>query len=288
MEQNKNQQQEQEMKIEYIEQSSLPAIIKAEIDMQIATAKQFPRSISTFRKKSLELASTTEDIAQSCVYNLPRKQWNEQKGQFENKVIEGPSVRLAEICVNNWGNVRSSARVISNDGRVLVAQGVCHDLETNTAVSIEVRRRITNKSGKTFSEDMQVVTGNAACAIAFRNAVFKIIPAALIEDIYEEVKVVARGNAATLEKRRNKALKYFNDRDVTNERIFDVLNVKGVEEIDLDKLQILSGMKTAFTNQESTIEELFPTPEEKNKKQSQAALDETERLMKEAGTKKGK
>lgn len=228
--------------------ASLSLILKAEIDMQISTAKAFPRSIKSFMEKAKSIATVNEDVAASCAYALPRG----------NKTLEGPSIRLAEIVISAYGNIRSGARVIKNDGRTITAQGVCHDLETNNCVTVEVMRKITNKQGVPFSEDMQVVAGNAACAIAFRNAVFKVVPTALCVDIYDAAKECAKGTLETLPKRREKALNYFRGLKVKDEQICEVLQIQSVEDIDLEKLSVLSGMKTALTNNESTLDELFP------------------------------
>lgn len=245
--------------------STLSTILKAEIDVQIATAKQFPRSLTQFLKKAESVATITQEVAESCAYALPRKVKNEKTGAWEKKVLQGPSVRLAEIVCSSYGNIRSAARIISNDGRTITAQGVCHDLETNNFISVEVKRKITNKDGKTYSEDMQVVTGNAACAIAFRNAVFKVIPAALIQDIYAKVLEVGKGTAETLVKRRDKALTFFRGKGVTDEQICESLEVAEVTDIDLEKLSILSGMKASIVNEEFTVAELFPAPDTKEK-----------------------
>lgn len=233
--------------INIVAHDALSLITKAEIDTQIATAKAFPRSLKMFHDRALSMATLTEDIAASCSYSLPRG----------GKTLEGPSVRLAEIVVSSFGNIRSGARVIANDGKTITAQGICHDLETNNSVTVEIKRRITDKNGKTFNEDMQTVTGNAACAIAFRNAVFKVVPAALCQDIYDKAKEVARGTAETLVKRRDKAIDYFNSIGVKNEQIISVLEIKKIEDIDLDKLSILTGMKAAIKNGEATVTSLF-------------------------------
>lgn len=235
--------------IEDNKNTALYLLTKAEIDVQISTAKAFPRSIKMFMDKAKSLATITEDIAASCSYALPRA----------GKSIEGPSVRLAEIVVAAYGNVRAGARVIANDGKTITAQGTCHDLENNVAAQVEVKRRITDKYGKTFNEDMQVVAGNAACAIAYRNAVYKVIPAALINDVYELSKEVARGTAETLLARRNKAIEYFKGLGVTDKQICDVLEIKKIEDIDLDKLQTLTGMRAAIKNGESNVKDLFET-----------------------------
>lgn len=258
----------QELQVEIIpSEAALSLITKAEIDMQISTAKAFPRSIKTFLEKAESIATVSEEVAASCNYALPRG----------GKTLEGPTVRLAEIVCSSYGNIRSGARVIANDGKTITAQGICHDLETNNCVTVEVKRRITDKMGRTFNEDMQTVTGNAACAIAFRNAVFKVIPSALISEIYDKTKEVARGTAETLPERRDKAVKYFKDMGVTEKQILEVLELKKIEDIDLDKLSILRGMVTLLKNGESTVKELFE-PEHVKEDAKKAATDKVKDL----------
>lgn len=249
-----------------VSESALSLITKAEIDVQISTAKAFPRSMKVFIDRAMSLATITQDVAAQCSYSLPRG----------GKPLEGPSVRLAEIVCSTYGNIRSGARVIANDGKTITAQGICHDLETNNCVTVEVKRRITDKQGRPFSEDMQVVTGNAACAIAFRNAVFKVIPSALVSEVYDRAKEVARGTAETLVARRDKAISYFKGLGVTEKQICDVLEVLKIEDIDLDKLATLTGFKTAIKNQESTVKEIFnpdkPVKETKEREKERVQL----------------
>lgn len=258
-------------------EASMSVQLKAEIDTQIATAKAFPRSITHFMARALSIATVNEEVAQSCAYAL-------QRG---DKVLEGPSVRLAEIVCSQYMNMRAGMRVIHNDGKTITAQGICHDLETNVCITLEVKRSILQheweddptrkgkrrKTGRmqTMTEDMQVVTGNAACAIAFRNVVFKVVPAALVADIYDKVKEVAKGTAETLPARRKKALDYLYNLKVTDERICSALNIKAVEDIDLEKLAVLRGMCTLVKNGESTIDEVFPVSEPPKSKADKAA-----------------
>lgn len=243
---------------------AITLITKAEIDIQISTAHAFPRSLSKFMRDVMSMATVSADVAESCIYALPRG----------NKHVEGPSVRLAEMVAASYGNLRTGARVVYNDGKHVTAQGIVHDLEKNIMHTEEVKRSILQhewkngvKTGKmvTMNEDMQTVTGRAACAIAYRNAIFKVVPAALINDILEKVREIAKGTAETLVARRTNAMTYFKELGVKEQQIFDVLEVKGLEDIDLDKLVILRGMKTAIKNGEATIEGLFPKPDAKSK-----------------------
>jgi len=269
------------------DEAALSLVLKAEIDTQIATAKAFPRSIKAFMDRTMSIATINEDVAQSCAYALPRG----------NKTLEGPSVRLAEIVVGSYGNIRAGMRVIHNDGKTITAQGICHDLETNTCITLEVKRSILQnvyeggkKTGRmqTMTEDMQVVTGNAACAIAFRNAVFKVVPSALVADIYEKVKEVAKGTAETLPTRRKKALDYLHSLGVKDDQICRALGLKAIEDIDLEKLSVLRGMCTLIKNQEGTVAELFPdkkTPKEKADKATTATEDAIKKAQEKANGK---
>jgi hypothetical protein len=257
--------EEQQQSIEIISQDSLSLITKAEIDVQISTAKAFPRSIKNFMDRALSIATINEAVAASCGYAVPRS----------GTTITGKSVRLAEIVCSTYGNIRSGSRIISNDGQFVTAQGICHDLETNNCRTVEVRRKITDKNGKTFSADMQILTANAAGSIAYRNAVFSVIPSALVDDIYEKTKEVAKGTLATLPARRGKAVEYFKSLGVKEQQICDALEVKRIEDIDLERLFILTGMKSAILNNEATVKSLF----EKEKPEEKKMSEELERVL---------
>ncbi len=227
----------------------LEALNRSEVDMQIATAKAYPRDV----KKSLErikaMAKADEETANGCFYHLSR-------GGDE---INGVSVRMAEIIASCWGNLRVQSRIIGNDGRTITAQGVCHDLESNLAVSVEVKRKITGKNGQTFSEDMQVVTGNAACAIAFRNAVLKVVPKAITQGVINEVQEEAKKNI-DLAKNRQQCVVYFVSLGVAETQLFEFLGINTMEEITADMIMNLRGIATAIKEGTTTVQETFVKP----------------------------
>ena len=227
--------------------TALYMLTKAEIDSKVATAKAFPRSVAKCLEKAMSMVMLSEDIAASCSYSVPRSGGN----------IEGKSIRLAEIIAANYQNVQYGSRVISNDGKVVVSQGICVDLENNVTSTVEISRKITDKYGKTFSQDMQTVTGNAASAIARRNAIFSVIPSALTDSIYEKAKEIARGSAETLVARRDKAVGFFISIGVTEKQLLAVLEIQKLGDIDLDKLATLTGYKAAIKNGETTAKEIF-------------------------------
>lgn len=239
------------MELELLQSGALSELNRSEIDIQIATAKQYPRDLKRVLGNIRALATMDEETAEDCFYALKRGYGNDAS------LIEGLSVRLAEIFASSWGNLRVQTRIIGNDGKTITAQGICHDLETNVAVCTEVKRRITNKQGQTFSEDMQVVTGNAASSIAFRNAIFKVIPKAYTKKVIEEIKQVALGEANNHELKRQSTIKWFQSLDVTLDEILQYIEADCIESIDAEKLLTLRATATAIKEGTTTIAETF-------------------------------
>jgi hypothetical protein len=233
-------------------------VLSPENSQAIAMAERKPRSISTFIKECVTLVTMDEETAADCLYALPRKEKDEKTGRVMQKIIEGPSARLAEIINYNWGNCRAEGRITDDRGEFVTAQGTWIDLEKNSGVRTETRRRITTKRGDRYSADMIMQTGNAAISIARRNAILAGIPKVFWSKIYEAARHVVKGDARTLASRRSDALDYMQKIGVTADMVLAALGVESVEEIDLDKLATLRAMATAIKEGETTIEEAFP------------------------------
>ena len=232
--------------------SALEAQARAEIDRQIATAKAYPRSLKKFMQRAKDMVLNDVQTAEESIYMLERS----------GKCIEGPSVRLAEIILHAWGNVRCEARIIADDGKYLVAQGVAIDLENNVAVSVEVRRRITDRRGNRYSDDMIGVTANAACAIAYRNAGLKLVPRVYTNQIYQAAKELITGGSEPLDVRREKMLKHFQRFGINQDQILAKLNVESVDQIGMDEIVKLLGISNAIRDGDSSIDEEFPTKQQ--------------------------
>ena len=233
-----------------VESSALERITRSEIDVQIATAHRFPRSIARFKQEALSMATLDEETAAACFYVVPRA----------GKNIEGPSIRLAEIVAGCWGNLRAETRVIDEDDHFVTAQAMCIDLERNVAIRTEVQRRITDKFGHKFKDDMIVTTANAASSIALRNAVFRVVPMAYVKPVFEQAKRVAVGDIKTLRERRQRAIEWFSKLGVTQDRVLFTLQKSSIEDVDLDDLLKLQGLRTAIQDGASTVEDSFPAP----------------------------
>lgn len=244
----------------------MDAIEKANVDVQVSTAKQFPRNITRAIQNSIVMATIDPDTAQTMRYALPRG----------GKPITGPSVHLAKLIVSNWGNIRAEAKVVQITDSQVVSRGTCWDLENNVATAIEVRRNIKSKNGQRFSDDMITVVGNAANSIAFRNAVFSTIPKAVTDKVYKAAQECITGDlsdeAKLLQKRTN-CLKFFNDEyGITEEEVIKLCGKQTVNQIKADEIALMLGIYQSLKDGDTTIEEVLePIRKEKRKDDVAAA-----------------
>jgi hypothetical protein len=249
------------MPVEIVQNDALASIERAQVDVQISTARKYPRTLSKVKERMLSFATLDEETASSCFYTLPARRGG------DDKPIQGPSVRMAEIALASYQHVKAGSRIIADDGKFLTAQAVVHDLENNVAVSIEVRRRVTSKSGARYSDDMIAVTGNAACSIALRNAVFRVVPRALITPVYEAAKRVAVGDVKSLTSKRAQIIARLKQMGAKDAAILAAVGADKIEDIDLARLEVLIGLGTAIKDGEITLETAFPgaSPKEEGK-----------------------
>ena len=225
-------------------------------DMQIATAKKYPRDIAKFQADVFALAGSDQKTAVGCVYPMTRK------GKDGTKTFDIFSVRLAEIVAAKYKNLRVASKIVAVEDKVVVAQAVCIDLENNYAAQVEVRRRITTSDGRRYGEDMIAMTANAATSIAFRNAIFKTVPRAFLKDAIEKIKGVARGSEKDLGERRAALIKYFAALGIKEKQILKSVGKTSLTEIGLDDLAELQGVAAAIKDGETTCDEAFPVDTE--------------------------
>lgn len=239
---------------------AIDPLTRAEIDMQVATAKRYPRDLVKFARNMMAMCTLDEETAASCYYSLPQR-GGKTAGSSK---IEGPSVRMAEIALNCFGNTRAGNRSLgeTEDGRFVRELGFFHDVENNNIIAKEAQRRITTREGKRYGDDMVGVTRAAAGAIAFRNAVFAGIPRALIKKPYDAAKKVALGATKSLTERRAEILERLRKLSsvITTERVLAVVGKPSIEAIDWPDLETLIGMGTAIKDGQITVEAAFPDP----------------------------
>lgn len=231
------------------EQSLSVDLARAEIDQMIATAHRYPRSLDTVIKQIKTMACYNESAAENCVYSLPRG----------GKPIIGPSIGFANIVATAWGNCVDGSRWVATDRKekVVVAEGIFHDYQTNRKTIISEQRRIVDSRGRLYSDDMIIVTSKAAGAVARRNAILQIVPRALWFPIWEDALQIVRGDQTTFAEKKEKALRSFAQFGVKPEQIFMWLGLRGEPDLNMEHIPILRGAYTQLRDGAVTVEEMF-------------------------------
>lgn len=223
---------------------------KAAIDIQISTAKAYPRSISRAMENAIALVSMNSEVASSCIYSLPRK----------GKAITGASVHLAKIIAQTWGNMRVEAKVTDISSTQITSQAIAFDLENNLAIKVEVKRSIIGRKGR-YNEDMITVTGNAANAIALRNAVLAVVPKQVIDSVYKAAEAAIIGDISDENKliaRRQAVIERLKSAyGVTEEEILSAVGKTSSTHLDKDDLVTLIGAGQAIKDGDSTVDQIF-------------------------------
>lgn len=269
-----------EVSVEVFQPSALAALESAQIDVQVRTAHQFPRSLELFKKRSLAMATLDEEVAESCIYVRP-------VGKKDGKMqyAEGASIRMAEIVAASYGNIRVASRIIEQTDRFVKCEGVAHDLESNYAAKSEAVETTVTREGQPFSEGMRAVVAKACLAKAFRDATFKVVPRALCKPVYDAAKNIINGKDKPLSERIKRVQAWLASIKVDDARVFAVLEVKGWAEVSADQLTKLTGIKTSIGDGDTKIEDAFPAVQQEVKKPDPTNVQQSQ-TGKPADTKK--
>lgn len=245
---------------DYVEVENVPANglqiyqqDKAFIDMQIATAKQYPRDLKRCIDNAITMVTMDFDTAKKCNYSL-------SKG---GKNIQGPSVHLAKIIAQSMGNMRIENRVVGYDATHVTCEAICFDLEKNFAIRTQIKRSIVGKEGR-FSEDMCVIIGNAGNSIALRNAIFAVVDASIVEKVYSSAKAKITGDISDEQKLISRKtsiieglLSSYQNQKLTEAEILKVLGRASFSHIDANDIITLIGFENSLKSGEQSFDSIF-------------------------------
>jgi hypothetical protein len=224
---------------------------RAAIDSQVATAKRYPRDLVRVRNNSIAIACMDKETAESCRYAKP----------VGGKNVTGASVHLARIICQQYGNIRVQQRIKQITDKVIIAEAVAFDMETNYAVSVEARRSIVGKDGQRYKESVIETNAMAILAVAERNAILKVIPKAISDSVYKAAFDMANGDLSDADKitiARKKALDFFKETySVAEEQVLQVLGLRSVNQIGKEQIADLRGYIQSIKDGELTISDLF-------------------------------
>lgn len=230
-----------------VEPTAIALMEGAAIDKQISTAHAYPRVISAVREEVLTLATVDQSTAVAMHYAKPAGK----------KKIVGPSVRLAEIIVASYGNLRVKSYVVEEKLKSVTVRGECWDLQKNTGCCIEVTRSLMDKYGKRYPDHLVVTTTQAAIAIAFRNAVYKTVPMSLFNEQIKQIKQVAIGEGKTLQEQAIACVGAFKDFKIDKDEFCQIANLRKIDDISVDEIIAMRSIYTSLKEGTITKSELL-------------------------------
>jgi glutamyl/glutaminyl-tRNA synthetase len=206
-------------------------------------ARENKRNVPAILSEIEMLATLSSEVALSCFYVVFNKE--------DNKPFVGISVRFAELIASCWGNIHTGAKITKNNGMSVTIQGFVHDFEKNAVFTVEVQRSLGR-----MSSERAMQTTNAASSIAFRNAIFKAIPAAITSKVAKNIKHYITHNVDG-DSIIKEVIKYFKTKGIEYTDINRVFGESFLKDINSENVFLLIGLKNAIEEGDTTISEVF-------------------------------
>jgi len=262
-----------------------------EVKGQIFMARQFPRNVFQSEQRILD-ACKRPSLAETAIYSYPRG----------GARVEGPSIRLAEVLAQNWGNIAFGVKELEQREGESVAMAYAWDLETNVrqerVFTVKHSRYARGELNKlTDPRDIyEMVANNGSRRV--RACILSIIPGDIVEKAIEECnKTLAGNNKKPLKDRISDALKAFKEKyRVTQEQIEERFgyNVDAFTERDLlDLVKIFNSLKDGMSKvddwfskdtkkkQESKLTDAFKKKQNESIRDAEKVEKEPEEVVKE-------
>ncbi|MDL4842806.1 hypothetical protein [Aquibacillus rhizosphaerae] len=158
-----------------------------EVKGQIFMARQFPRNVFQSEQRILDNCKRPA-LAQVAVYSYPRG----------GTKVEGPSIRLAEVLAQNWGNLSFGVKELEQREGESVALAYAWDLETNVrqekVFTVKHSRKAKGNIKKLDDprDIYELVANNGARRV--RSCILGVIPGDIVEKAVEECNRTMQGN----------------------------------------------------------------------------------------------
>jgi type I site-specific restriction-modification system R (restriction) subunit len=200
-----------------------------EIQSQIAIAKSFPRDMNQVYTKLMN-ACSRKVLAEQAVYAYPRGK----------QTVSGPSIRLAEVAVQCFGNIDAGVRELEQKQGESTWEAYCYDLENNVKIkktfAVKHERKARGRVEKLTDPRDIYEHGSNLGARRMRACILAVIPSDLIEQALKKCKQTSLGASdEPMTDRIRKMVEAFDKLQVTQDMIEKRLN-HSVSEMDMDEL----------------------------------------------------
>lgn len=184
----------------------------AEVQAAMAIAKRFPRDPIAAMDRILQ-ACTRPTLAEGALYSYSR-------GGSE---VSGPSIRLAEVAAQSWGNIQFGIRELEQRNGESTVEAYAWDMETNTRQSkvFQVVHKRHTKKGVFKLEDPRDIYEMVANqgARRLRACILGVIPGDVIEAAVKQCETTLRASADTSPEALKKIVEAFGAFGVTKAQI---------------------------------------------------------------------
>jgi len=184
-----------------------------EVQAAMVVAKRFPRDETTAYNRVMQ-ACRRKGLAEQALYAYPRG----------NTTVTGPSIRLAEVLAQSWGNLDFGIIELEQRRGESTVMAYAWDLETNTRQTkiFTVKHERHTRQGTTLltdPRDIYEMTANQG-ARRLRACVLGIVPGDVVEAaVVECEKTMAGGNSEPIIDRARKMVAAFADFGVSQAMI---------------------------------------------------------------------
>lgn len=218
-----------------------------EIQAALTIAQACPRNPGKAYQKIME-SCERPFLAEQAVYAFPRG----------TQVVTGASIRLAEVLAQNWGNIETGVRELSQSNGVSEVEAYAWDYESNYRVNkiFHVKHERSTKQGVkrlTDPRDIYEMVANQG-ARRVRACILAVIPGDLVEAAVKKCeKTLAGGSKEPLAERVRKLIDAFSEMGVKVEHIEDRLGHKleAISEAELVNMRaIFKSLRDGMANRE--------------------------------------
>ncbi len=120
-----------------LQSQALAAQVKAAVEARYILAMRRPRDINDVRVKLLKECQRPR-FADEARYSVPRGRKQNERGEWVDNMVEGPSIRFAEAAVRCMTNVDTTTMIVYDDATSRTVRVTAIDLESNVTYSKDV------------------------------------------------------------------------------------------------------------------------------------------------------
>jgi hypothetical protein len=196
-------------------------------------------------------ACARPSLAEEAEYAYPRG----------GETITGPTIRLLEVCAQNWGNCHAGIKVLSSDEKSSEVEAFCWDFETNFRDSVTFRVGHTRDTKKgpvplTTERDIYEIVANMG-ARRKRKCLENVIPGDIVEAARQECNKTLGSMAEKKEKVVAMIKAFKDDFKVTGDDIERRLG-KRIEAITTPEFIQLKKIYVSLRDKMSQVDDWFP------------------------------